>query len=180
RPEGVVWRNPDTLEERARGFRAEGTRAWDRRLLPVVIRGSVAILVAAGLDHRFSWSVPPPPPSRGVALLLATTGYVLTGWAMAENRFFSGTVRIQRDRGHGVVSSGPYRLVRHPGYAGSLLGTLCVPIVLGSWWALAPAGLVSLALVLRTALEDDLLRTELEGYEAFAGRTRYRLVPGVW
>jgi protein-S-isoprenylcysteine O-methyltransferase Ste14 len=99
---------------------------------------------------------------------------------MVENRFFSGTVRIQTDREHVVVSGGPYRLVRHPGYAGSLLATICVPVVLGSWWAWVPACVSVAALVVRTALEDRVLRRELDGYAAYAARTRHRLVPGVW
>jgi len=176
----VARRNPDTLHERARGFRAEGTRPWDRRLLPVLIWSSVLTLVVAGLDHRFGWSHLGSSSTQLAALAPAAAGYALTGWAMVENRFFSGTVRIQTDREHTVVSSGPYRLVRHPGYAGSLLATICVPAVLGSCWAWVPAGVSAAALVMRAALEDRVLRRELDGYEAYAARTRHRLVPGVW
>jgi protein-S-isoprenylcysteine O-methyltransferase Ste14 len=176
----VARRNPDTLQERARGFRAEGVQRWDRRLLPVVIWSSVLILVVAGLDHRLGWSVVGERWVQGAALVPAIAGYVLTGWAMVENRFFSGTVRIQTDRGHVVVSSGPYRLVRHPGYAGSLLATMSVPVILGSWWTFLPAGVAIAALVARTALEDRMLRRELNGYEAFVAHTPWRLIPGVW
>lgn len=176
----VARRNPDTLQERARGFRAEGIQRWDRRLLPVLIWSSVLTLLVAGLDHRLGWSGIGMPWVRAGALVPAAAGYILTGWAMLENRFFSGTVRIQTDRGHAVVSSGPYRLVRHPGYAGSLLATICVPFILGSWWAYLPAGIAMAALVTRTALEDRLLRHRLDGYQAFAAHTRWRLVPGVW
>lgn len=114
------------------------------------------------------------------AFVPAVAGYALTAWAMVENRFFSGTVRIQTDRGHTVISSGPYRLVRHPGYAGSVLATVCVPVILGSWWTFVPAGVAIASLVARTGLEDRMLRSELEGYAAFAERTRWRLIPGVW
>jgi len=176
----VGWRHPDTLEERARGFHAEGVQSWDRRLLPLVIWSSVLMLAVAGLDHRFGWSAIASPWLQVAALVPAAAGYVLAAWAMLENRFFSGTVRIQTDRGHTVVSSGPYRLVRHPGYAGSVLATICVPLILGSWWAFVPAGIAVVAIALRTALEDGVLRRELDGYEAFAHRTRRRLVPGVW
>ncbi len=176
----LARRSPDTLHERARGFRAEGTRPWDRKLLPILIWSSVLTLVAAGLDHRYAWSGFESAPVQLVALAIAAVGYVLTGWAMVTNRFFSGTVRIQADRGHVVVSTGPYRFVRHPGYAGSLLATVCVPVALGAWWAFVPAGVSAAALVTRTALEDGVLRRELDGYETFVTRTHSRLIPGVW
>ena len=96
------------------------------------------------------------------------------------NRFFSGTVRIQTERGHHVVSSGPYRLVRHPGYAGGLLGYVLIPVLLDSLWAFLPAGLLATVMVIRTALEDRTLQAELSGYAEYAQKTRYRLVPGVW
>jgi protein-S-isoprenylcysteine O-methyltransferase Ste14 len=176
----IARRNPDTLYERARGFEAEGVQPWDRWLLPVLIWTSVLTLLAAGLDHRFRWSGSESTPVQLVALAIAAMGYLFAGWAMVENRFFSSTVRIQSDRGHVVVSSGPYRVVRHPGYAGALLATVCVPIALGTWWAFVPAGIAAAALITRTALEDRVLRHDLEGYEAFASHTRRRLVPGVW
>jgi protein-S-isoprenylcysteine O-methyltransferase Ste14 len=97
-----------------------------------------------------------------------------------ENRFFSGTVRLQPERGQRVVSSGPYRWIRHPGYAGGLLVYLATPIFLDSIWACLPAILLTALLVLRTALEDRFLQDELAGYREYAGRVRYRLVPGVW
>ena len=99
---------------------------------------------------------------------------------MASNAFFSAYVRIQTERGHAVVSTGPYRWVRHPGYASGLGSTLATPFVLGSVWALVPAGLVVVLLVVRTALEDRTLRKELPGYAEYSGRVRFRLVPGVW
>jgi protein-S-isoprenylcysteine O-methyltransferase Ste14 len=99
---------------------------------------------------------------------------------MLTNEFFSRDVRIQEDRGHAVVSDGPYRLVRHPGYAGFIVATLATPLVLGSLWALIPAALATAGLVVRTALEDRTLKEELDGYREFAQQTRYRLLPGIW
>jgi protein-S-isoprenylcysteine O-methyltransferase Ste14 len=99
---------------------------------------------------------------------------------MAVNPFFSAVARIQDDRGHAVVSAGPYRWVRHPGYASSVLATLCGPVLLAAPWALVPAGLTVLVLAVRTAREDRMLRRELPGYEEYAARTRYRLLPPVW
>lgn len=176
----VARAHPDTLEERAKAFRAKGTPPWDRWLMPALIWGAVITLVLAGLDHRFGWSSIGTEAPRVGALALAAVGYAFTTWAMASNRFFSATVRLQSDRGHTVVSSGPYRFVRHPGYAGSLLVTLCVPVILGSAWAFAAAVPTAIALLVRTALEDRFLRAELAGYTAYAAHTRRRLVPGVW
>jgi protein-S-isoprenylcysteine O-methyltransferase Ste14 len=114
------------------------------------------------------------------ALSVILAGYALATWALMENRFFSGTVRIQRERGHVVVSSGPYGWVRHPGYAGSVLSFVATPIWLDSRWALLAAALLVAAIVVRTALEDRTLQAELPGYAAYARRVRWRLAPGVW
>ncbi|MGZ9223107.1 MAG: methyltransferase family protein, partial [Anaerolineales bacterium] len=115
-----------------------------------------------------------------IALIVIILGFLFGSWAMVENRFFSGVVRIQKDRGHHVISSGPYRFVRHPGYAGALWTYVFLPMLLDSIWALIPAFLVIGVLVLRTALEDKTLQEELPGYKEFARKTRYRLIPGIW
>jgi protein-S-isoprenylcysteine O-methyltransferase Ste14 len=96
------------------------------------------------------------------------------------NRFFSGTVRIQTERGHHVVTDGPYRFVRHPGYAGALLGFVLIPLLLDSVWAFIPAVLLIAITFVRTALEDATLQKELPGYAEYAQTTRYRLIPGIW
>jgi protein-S-isoprenylcysteine O-methyltransferase Ste14 len=101
-------------------------------------------------------------------------------WAMKVNTFFEKTVRIQKERDHYVVDSGPYRFVRHPGYASNILGMIGVPLIMGSWWAFAPVGLATLVLVIRTALEDRVLREELKGYEEYTSQVRQRLIPGIW
>jgi protein-S-isoprenylcysteine O-methyltransferase Ste14 len=101
-------------------------------------------------------------------------------WAESVNKFFEPTVRIQTDRGHTVIDSGPYALVRHPGYLAAGLLVLGLPLSLGSYWALVPAALSNVLLVVRTALEDRTLREELPGYKEYTQRVRYRLVPGVW
>jgi protein-S-isoprenylcysteine O-methyltransferase Ste14 len=99
---------------------------------------------------------------------------------MVSNRFFSAVVRIQSDRGQHVVTTGPYRFVRHPGYVGALLATVAAPLVLDALWAMVPTLVVVVAVVVRTALEDATLRDELAGYAEYGERTRYRLLPGVW
>jgi protein-S-isoprenylcysteine O-methyltransferase Ste14 len=106
--------------------------------------------------------------------------YIFSAYALIENRFFSGVVRIQKDRGHRVISSGPYRWVRHPGYAGALITYLAIPFFLDSVWAFVPAVIICIAMVIRTRMEDETLQTELEGYRAYTQRVRYRLIPGVW
>jgi protein-S-isoprenylcysteine O-methyltransferase Ste14 len=114
------------------------------------------------------------------ALVVAALGYALGTWAMGANAFFSKIVRIQKDRGHAVATGGPYRYLRHPGYLGTIVFELATPIMLGSLWALIPGGLGALLLIIRTVLEDRTLHEELDGYEKYAQKVRYRLLPGIW
>jgi len=111
---------------------------------------------------------------------VCTLGYALLTWAMVSNSFFSQIVRIQTDRGHAVVTRGPYRFVRHPAYVGMILFELGMASLLASWPALLVSGVCALLLILRTALEDRTLQTELPGYLDYARQVRYRLVPGIW
>ena len=100
---------------------------------------------------------------------------------MRVNPYFEKTARIQKDRDQKVITTGPYCYVRHPGYIGTIVGyALAPPIMLGSWWALLPALLATLSLIVRTALEDRMLQDELDGYAAYAARVRFRLVPYLW
>ena len=138
------------------------------------------MLLVAGLQHRFQWPPRLPLLLQLAALILVILGFILGNWTMIVNRFFSAGVRIQRDREQTVVDRGPYAVVRHPAYAGALLTFLALPLMLDALWALLPALLTAVALVLRTALEDRTLQEELDGYTAYARRVRYRLLPGVW
>lgn len=178
----VVWRvHPDLLAERSRAFDRRNEKQWDRPLVMLVaLVGPLAMAVVAGLDMRFGWSRGFSLLAQAIALLVMVAGYALGSWAMAVNRFYSATVRIQTDRGHRVVSSGPYAVVRHPSYIGGAIAYLALPAFLGSWWALIPAALTTAVLILRTALEDRTLLAELHGYAEYAKQVRYRLVPGVW
>ena len=171
-------RSPELLAERAN--RRPGTKRWDMAIMGVVGIITIVKHITAGLDFRLSWSGSMPLWLHLLGLLVAAASYALATWGMAENAFFSMVVRIQDDRGHQVVSSGPYRYVRHPGYIGTILFELFTPFLLGSWWALIPGGISALLMVVRTALEDRTLHQELEGYPEYAGRVRYRLLPGVW
>lgn len=138
-------------------------------------------LVVAGLDvGRFGWSGPVPFGVHAVGLAGYAAGFVLSAWAVRVNPFFSPVVRVQAERGHRLVSDGPYRFLRHPGYAGLLLSSACGAAALGSWWSLVPLVPVAVLFLRRTWVEDRYLRDELTGYAGYAGRVRYRLVPGLW
>jgi protein-S-isoprenylcysteine O-methyltransferase Ste14 len=173
-------RHPDLIAERVRFLQQQDTKSWDKLLSPLVGLGSGFIPLVAGLDARFDWSPAFNQPLKSLALLLLLAGYLLGSYALIENRFFSGTVRIQTERGHQVVSSGPYRWMRHPGYAGALLSYLATPLFLDAIWAFLPAGFITILLVIRTGLEDKTLQAELDGYREYARRVRYRLLPGIW
>lgn len=171
--------NPGLMAERS-GIR-KGTKTYDFFFVAIIAAvGPIAVWVVAGLDVRSHW--PPAVPNTGciAAFDVCAASSFFTLWAMAVNRFFAITVRIQTERGHAVADTGPYRYVRHPGYIGMIAFTLASPVALGSWRALIPAAAVAVALVVRTALEDRTLRTELAGYPDYAVRVPQRLVPGLW
>jgi len=171
--------SPELIAER--GQVKENVAGWDRLLAPTVsLVGPLTTLVVSALDERFGWPVRMPLAVEMVGLVVAVAGYLMFTWSMASNKFFAGVVRIQAERGHTVETGGPYRYVRHPGYAGMIIFTLATPVLLGSVWGLIPAGLTVAVVVLRTTLEDRTLQAELGGYEEYAGQVRYRLVPGVW
>jgi protein-S-isoprenylcysteine O-methyltransferase Ste14 len=159
----------------------EGTKGWDIVFAFIIGRvGPLAILIVAGLDVRFGWSPQIPLTLQIVALGIAILGLLVTDWAVVSNKFFSGVVRIQKDRGHTVVTTGPYRYVRHPGYVGAILHYIAAPVILSSIWGLIPAGLVACITIIRTALEDRTLQEELDGYKDYSTQVRHRLLPGIW
>lgn len=176
---GVYRGSPDLMRERSRI--RQGTKRWDRYVGGgAAVAAPLAMLVVAARDVRFRW-----PPPVGVAwgvigFVGCASGGAIVLFSMRANRFFATTVRIQTERGHKVVDFGPYRRVRHPGYVGMILFSCFAPLALGSWWAFIPAGISAGLFVLRTALEDRTLRSELPGYAEYARRVRYRLVPGIW
>lgn len=175
----VLWKVPDLVAERTRPPR--DAKAWDKPLVAAIaVVGPFALIVVAGLDHRYRWSGSMPAWWQAAGLALVVGGGTITHRAVATNRFFSAVVRIQRDRGHQVVDAGPYRFVRHPGYLGSAIHMPGSALMLGSWWALVVVVIVQAVMIVRTALEDRTLLAELDGYTAYAARVRYRLVPGVW
>jgi len=176
----AAQKTPDILKERVNYATQGNTQSWDKWLSPVVAFGSVFILLAAGLDDRFNWS---PNLSLGLelsGLALVVLGYAFGSFAFVENAFFSGTVRLQPERRQTVIKSGPYALVRHPGYLSSLIASLGMPLLLDSLWAFVPVLIFGFFFVLRTHLEDRFLRENLVGYSDYAKEVRYRLFPGIW
>jgi protein-S-isoprenylcysteine O-methyltransferase Ste14 len=138
------------------------------------------MLVTAGLDAgRYQWSST-PHGIRVLGWMGFTAAAVLIWRVMSENTFSSSMVRIQADRGHKVVTTGPYRYVRHPMYVGVIVLLLSIPLVLGSWWATLPAVLIVILFVVRTVLEERTLKEHLHGYPDYMEHVRYRLLPGVW
>jgi protein-S-isoprenylcysteine O-methyltransferase Ste14 len=137
-------------------------------------------MLVAGLDELLDWSPPYSLQLKILSLIFILLGYILSTYAFIENRFFSGTVRIQSERGHQVVSSGPYKWIRHPGYAGGLLTYLVTPLLLDSYWTFLPIGFLVILVITRTYLEDRYLQGALDGYREYAKQVRYRLLPGVW
>ena len=181
---GRVWaerRHPGLMAERQDLKNIQNAKAWDKVLAPLMALSiGYPIVVVAGLDHRFRWSSEFPLWLILPGFVLITLGYAFAAWALAENRFFSCVVRIQTDRGHVVCDTGPYRFVRHPGYAGNILALIGIVLALNSVWTLIPATVASIIAVIRTALEDRTLQEELPGYRDYARRVRYRLIPWIY
>ncbi len=181
---GRIWaerRHPGLLAERQSSETFADAKPWDKILAPLMaVSVGFPLVIVAGLDHRYEWSPAFPLWLNIFGLFLIAAGYAFAVWAMVENRFFSSMVRIQTDRGHAVCDSGPYRIVRHPGYAGNILALPGIVLALSSVWTLVPAAAALIIAVIRTAMEDRTLQEELPGYREYARRVRYRLVPWIY
>lgn len=181
---GRIWaeqRHPGITAERQNKQSFHNAKPWDKVLAPLMAVSIVfPMVIIAGLDHRYNWSPEFQPWLSMAGFALIAFGYTFAAWALAENRFFSGVVRIQTDRGHVVCDTGPYRFVRHPGYAGNILPLFGIVLALGSAWTLIPAVAASIITVIRTVLEDRTLQEELPGYRNYAQRVRYLLIPGIF
>ena len=176
-----IWmkkNDPELLKERMSN--KKDVKKWDKYILLVYTLLILALFLVAGFDAvRFHWSAVP-----FVVKLLGFLGFVPAGslifWVMRENTFISEKVRIQTERGHKVCTTGPYRYVRHPMYVGVIVFSFCLPLALGSIYALIPAFLVIVLFFIRTSLEDETLQKELPGYEEYANKVRFKLIPGIW
>lgn len=171
-------RSPELIAERSRV--QPGTKRWDRVLAPIAALTPMVVCATAALDRRLGWRPGVDARVSIASALVLAAGMALVYWAMYQNTYFAATVRIQHERGHRVISSGPYRLVRHPGYLGALLTFVALPLELGSPWAAVPGAAGVAFLVLRTWLEDRALTEELPGYTEFKTRTKRRLIPLLW
>ena len=177
----VVWmkkNDPELLKERM--SRKKDAKTWDKIIMVIYSILVMIMLAVAGLDAvRYHWS--------HVPLLVKVLGflgffpaYMLIFWTMTQNRYLSDVVRIQEERGHEVCTTGPYRYVRHPMYVGVVIFVLCLPLALGSFFALTLSAAIVSAFLLRTSLEDKTLQKELPGYKEYAEQVRYKLIPGIW
>jgi protein-S-isoprenylcysteine O-methyltransferase Ste14 len=179
----ILWLariDPPLLESRmAMRFHQDQAR-WDRIFMASAIPGFIVWLTLIALDaRRFAWSdVPFWAQALGAVLIAACM--ILVCWVFRSNSFAAPQVRIQDERGQRVATGGPYRIVRHPMYAIALLYFLGAPLLLGSWWGLLPVPLFMAGLGARAIGEERLLRQKLQGYDDYARRVRYRLIPGVW
>ncbi|MEQ1899845.1 MAG: isoprenylcysteine carboxylmethyltransferase family protein [Devosia sp.] len=171
------WLNPEIFVARSRIQR--GTKRQDYIFIILIAIGFLGVLPVAGLDYRFGWS---HMPTWVIVLgyVIFVPGFVGQGWSQAVNRHFEPGVRIQEDRGQTVIDTGPYAIMRHPGYTSGALFAISTALMLGSYWALIPALLVGATLVPRTLFEEETLRTELPGYTEYTRRVKWRFVPGVW
>ncbi len=176
----LVFGDREMLHVRA--GKEKGVKKWDPFLAGVsFILFWPGSCVVAGLDYgRLHFSPSIPMPVRLIALLAFAFGLAFAVWAMLANKFFTKFVKIQNDRDHTVITNGPYAYVRHPGYAGSLLAFIALPVALGSLLALLPASAGLSLWIVRTYLEDRTLHKELNGYSQYASRVRWRLIPGIW
>ena len=177
----LIWMKknaPGLLKERM--STKKKAKRWDKIIIKAYSFLLIAFLIVPGLDAvRFRWSDVP-----FIVKVLGFIGFipamVFAFWAMKENAYASNLVRIQKDRGHTVCTTGPYRYVRHPMYVGVILVMLCFPLALGSLYTFIPAFIIISLFILRTSLEDKTLQEELPGYKEYAQKVRYRLFPGVW
>lgn len=174
----VRRKNPGIIRQRMK--KDEPVKPFDKLVLAIGTPLTISIFVVAGLDVLvYQWS-PVPPWAWGLGLGLFALGDVPVLWSLVENPYLERVVRIQEERGHKVITTGPYRFVRHPMYVGVFLMIAAWPLLLGSLWALVPAAGMIALMVFRTSAEDRMLHDELPGYREFATKTRYRLIPGVW
>jgi len=171
--------DPELLKDRMT-FLKSSAKGWDKAFMWISTVVFIPYLVLPGLDAvRYQWSVVPMVIQvAGFAGIIVSL--LLIFWVLRENPFLSRVVEVQTERSHRVITTGPYRYVRHPMYTGVLVLFFCIPQALGSFWTLIPAALLAVLILVRTLLEERTLYEELEGYSTYAARVRYRVFPGIW
>jgi protein-S-isoprenylcysteine O-methyltransferase Ste14 len=172
--------NPEMLNARGSVVK-QGTKCFDKvwvAIYPILTFGNLVIM---GFDVvRFQWSFMPFWLTYYIGIFMFIVVSPLALWAMAVNKFFEWTARIQDDRQQYVCTSGPYKIMRHPGYSGLIISILAYPLILGAWWGFVLSGILTIIIVIRTAKEDSMLQNELQGYREYANQVKYRLIPFVW
>lgn len=171
--------DPELLEERSKP--AEGTRAWDKKILGISFLVTICMYITAGLDSgRYLWSPDFHPVLLYTGIIFTVSGQLLFLIAQKQNRFFSSTVRIQHDRNQAVCNTGLYSFVRHPAYMGSVIQAAGFPLLMGSTWSIIPAGFLVFLTVVRTYMEDNTLKNELKSYIEYSEKVKYRFIPFFW
>lgn len=156
-------------------------KAWDKALMLLFFIAGIGLYLLPGFDViRYEWSDPLPLWIRVIAMLIHIPCLVLLGWIMHENTYLSQVVKIDKERDHKVITTGPYAVVRHPMYTVTIILLFAVPVALGSRFSLIISLFLTVLLIVRTYLEDRTLHTELAGYPEYAKQTIYRLIPGIW
>lgn len=175
----LLKHNPGLLEERL-SVTQSNQKTWDKIFIILYQLLLFAWLAFMPLDAvKYHWSqVPVVLQVVGGTILIAS--FIVISLTFRENAFLSPTVRVQHERGQMVISTGPYRYVRHPMYAGGLLLFLGTPLLLGSWYGLLLVVLLIFAGALRAVLEERVLSEELPGYSAYMKQVKYRLIPYIW
>lgn len=177
----VAWisrDNPELFAARRRIPKA--AKPWDMAIIAITLLAWLAIMPIAALDDaRFGWA-PQPVWVQLVGYVLLIAGFMGVTWAQSVNRHFETTIRIQTDRAHAVIDTGPYAFIRHPGYAFTVPMSAGMALSLGSLFALIPVAVIAVVLVIRTLAEDKELKANLPGYAEYATRVKQRWIPGVW
>jgi protein-S-isoprenylcysteine O-methyltransferase Ste14 len=171
--------NPELLRVRAELWKRT-VKPWDKVILTLIFAGFLTLFFLPGLDAvRYQWShVPLPPKIIGFVGTVISNGLMF--WVLKTNPYSSAAVEVQKERGHRVITTGPYQYVRHPMYVGGILMAVSTPLALGSLVTFIPSIILTVVVVVRTYLEDKTLDQELEGYLAYSETVKYRLIPGVW
>ena len=156
-------------------------KTWDKIIMLLFFIAAIGLYIVPGFDVvRYGWSEALPLWMEVIAILIHIPCFVLLGWIMRENTYLAQVVKIDKERGHHVITTGPYALVRHPMYTVAIILLFAIPIALGSRYALILAVFLTVLLIVRTYLEDRTLHAELEGYPEYAKQTPYKLLPGIW
>jgi protein-S-isoprenylcysteine O-methyltransferase Ste14 len=175
----LAWTDPALLAERLRPIFQAGQPEADKKFMLVLVAVLLAWLIAIGLDRRVHASdMPQALQVTGFLMYLLSMAFIM--WVFRENSFAAPVVKVQSERGHQVISTGPYAIVRHPMYGSIMLFFLGVPLLLGSWWGLLIAPAFAVLFAIRTGIEERALAANLPDYADYAARVRYRLLPGLW